>query len=137
MPKLLNLAVIVCTVLFFAKPLAAQDKPTLNILFLGNSYTSHHNVPGILETLLNQDPDSPVKANIETTLVNGFSLKDHWEKGDAQEKIKSRINWNFIILQNQSNWASEKQALEDAREYAAKFAEISSYHGGVILIPET
>lgn len=94
-------------------------------------------MPKILERMINEDPTSPITVNIETSLKGGYSLKDHWENGEALEHIKSRINWNFIILQNQSNWASEKQALEDAREYVQKFAPLISEHGGVILIPET
>lgn len=70
----------------------------LRVLFIGNSHTFVHDVPGLLQHL-GARGGSPIWVDGE--LVGGATLEQHWKKGRAARKI-SREPWDFVVLQEQS-----------------------------------
>ena len=70
----------------------------IKILFIGNSYTSTNDLPGVLRSMTQgQAPE----LRIESLAVGGATLESHWNDGMALEKIRSS-DWDFVVLQEQS-----------------------------------
>ena len=68
---------------------------TLNVLFIGNSYTHGHNMPKIFENLANSKGKNVFADSIA---VSGSTLKGHTERPRTFEKIKSK-KWDIVFVQ--------------------------------------
>ncbi|MCC2667849.1 MAG: hypothetical protein K0Q72_320 [Armatimonadetes bacterium] len=73
---------------------------TLRLLFIGNSFTQRNDLPGLLASLAAAG-DPPVIIESERVLVNGASLRLHWNAGTALKLIEQR-GWDAVVLQEQS-----------------------------------
>jgi hypothetical protein len=91
--------------------------PTLRILFIGNSLTSANNLPAIVQRLSHSDPSRSVV--VSSVAFGGYSLEDHWNRGDAQRAIAS-ARWDLVVLQQGPSALAESRAL--LVEYATRFA---------------
>jgi hypothetical protein len=103
--------------ILFGVKLSAQPADTLDVLFVGNSYTYFWNMPLIVETL-SENADVYIKARKSTE--GGVTWKDHWEgaKGlKTQERIDAE-EWDIVILQNHS--LSTIRDLDQFMEYGDK-----------------
>src|SRR5262245_65609923 len=58
----------------------------LKVLFIGNSYTSTHDLPGMLLALSEAVHAKPPLI-VESYTVGGATLKDHWDSGVALGKL--------------------------------------------------
>lgn len=93
---------------------------TLNILFIGNSYTFMHSMPQMIINMAKSDPQNGVELNIQTVTISGATLKNHW--ADTQAKSLLQIKpWDFIILQDQSDWATQENGVIDNYAYIMRF----------------
>jgi len=72
----------------------------LNLLFIGNSFVARNDLPGLL-TELAASALQPRTIVTDTVLVNGASLRQHWNAGKALEKIRGG-KWDYVVLQEQS-----------------------------------
>jgi hypothetical protein len=72
----------------------------IKVLFIGNSYTSTNDLPGMLAAL-SKSADARPALIVDSHLVGGATLKKHWDDGAALQKIKS-ADWDFVVLQEQS-----------------------------------
>jgi hypothetical protein len=72
----------------------------LRALFVGNSYTSRHDLPRMIARLL-AAAKTPVELETQTIVAGGASLRRHWNAGRAQQAIESKP-WDFVVLQEQS-----------------------------------
>jgi hypothetical protein len=70
----------------------------LRVLFVGNSYTFVHGVPGILRQMAEAKGHS---FEYEEHTPGGRRFQDHWEEGTAVEKIRQG-GFDMVVLQNQS-----------------------------------
>jgi len=70
------------------------------ILFIGNSFTHRNDLPGLL-TGLAAAADPPLEVSTERVVVNGASLRLHWNAGRALELIRQG-GWDGVVLQEQS-----------------------------------
>src|ERR1043166_8972822 len=70
----------------------------MKILFIGNSFTTRNNLPGLIAQLA----DSRGK-KVEHRLIwaGGASLRMHWNKGEAQKAIQ-QTRYDYVVLQEQS-----------------------------------
>jgi hypothetical protein len=71
---------------------------SLNVLFIGNSFTSRHDVPGLVETLAAADGR---ELRHKLLSIGGASLRTHWNKGEAAREI-ARGGYDYVVLQEQS-----------------------------------
>jgi hypothetical protein len=80
----------------------AQDrKDTLNILFVGNSYTYFENLPQIISII---SEGTKVKLVTKKSTAGGAKLSQHW-RSDIGLKTKETIrngNFDIVVLQEQS-----------------------------------
>lgn len=76
----------------------AQAPDTMNILFIGNSYTHMNSMPFIFDKIAKAKGKS---VNVEMSTHSGFSFKQHSERADMYEAIVSR-KWDYVVLQGYS-----------------------------------
>ena len=71
---------------------------SLNMLFIGNSFTQRNDLPGLLAQLA-----STRELNIKHALISagGASLRNHWNAGHAAKAILTG-GYNYVVLQEQS-----------------------------------
>lgn len=72
----------------------------MRLLFIGNSFTHRNDLPGML-TALAVAADPPQEVITERVVVNGASLRLHWNAGTALELIRQG-GWDAVVLQEQS-----------------------------------
>jgi len=76
-----------------------RDNPTsLNVLFIGNSFTARNNLPGLVELVA-----AAAGKRLTHHLVNvgGASLRTQWNKGEAIRQIQAG-DFDYVVLQEQS-----------------------------------
>ena len=72
----------------------------LRLLFIGNSFTQRNDLPGLLAALA-ASAEPPTFIESERVIVNGASLRAHWNQGAALALIE-RGGWDAVVLQEQS-----------------------------------
>lgn len=76
----------------------AQKSDSLNILFIGNSYTHMNEMPSIFKAIADADNKH---IYVERNTHSGFSFQQHYERKDMHQAINSRT-WDYVILQGYS-----------------------------------
>ena len=71
---------LLLAILYLFSCLAAQDKNTENILFIGNSFTFYWNLSLVVEAMANE---RNYNYDITQSTGSGSSLKDHWFENDG------------------------------------------------------
>lgn len=72
--------------------------PSFNLLFMGNSHMSSHNLPRLVAQLIQSG--IPV-ATVETRLASGYHFLDERLKHAPSTKLLNDGNWSHVILQAQ------------------------------------
>ena len=121
--------------LLLALPLVAQqpatDKPaktrkpgaTIDVVFVGNSYTFYHDLPAMVRAL--GSADQPARQVTTTMLApGGFTLAQHWDATgkDAPRTVLKEKRPDFVVLQEQSRMALDNPS--QLQQSAAKWAEL-------------
>ena len=89
-------SLLLASALFFlARACSASEA---SVLFLGNSFTSANDLPGLLSAVAASYGD---KVSTEAYAPGGYSFEDHAKDPKALARIRSR-EWSFIVLQEQS-----------------------------------
>jgi hypothetical protein len=112
----------------------SNNKDTLRVLFVGNSYTYFWNLPQMVETMARSN-DFAMIARKST--AGGTNWKQHWE-GDKGLKSRSIIedgNWDVVVLQNHSK--STINDLPQFMEYGDKLIELVKSTGARPVLYET
>ena len=76
----------------------AGSQESVNILFIGNSYTFMNDMPGIFASLAES---GGYDANVMTVAKAGYSLHDHTVDPETK-KIIQENHWDYVILQEKS-----------------------------------
>jgi hypothetical protein len=72
----------------------------VRVLFIGNSYTSRNDLPGLLRAIC-AESDPPVALETEAIVAGGASLRRHWNAGIAVRSLND-APWDYVVLQEQS-----------------------------------
>jgi len=77
------------------------QKDTLNVLFVGNSFTYYYNMPQMVQSM-SEGKNTFIKTRQST--VGGSSLKDHWEetRGTKTRELLNNFKWDFVVFNNHS-----------------------------------
>lgn len=121
LPVALLLAGVRCTV---AQISTDSSTGTVRVLFIGNSLTYIHDVPGLVAGLSRAGPGPRIETR--TVARPNFGLQDHWEQGEARAAIEE--GWDVVVMQQgPSGLDASREVLLD---YAARFAPLVRATGG-------
>lgn len=95
----MNRILIICYILLFHTTINAQN---INVLFLGNSYTSVNNLPGTIEALLEGSDKTMTYAS---NTPGGCCYFEHVTNSTSLNLIR-RGDWDYVVLQEQSQMPS-------------------------------
>ena len=107
--------------------LAQNERDTLNILFVGNSYVHVSNIPHIVSII---SDSTNTKLVTSKSTAGGARLSHHWrsERGlKTMEKIKNG-NYDIVLLQEQSMGTIEQP--DSFLIYSKKFCDYIKENGG-------
>ncbi|NJM54722.1 MAG: hypothetical protein HC841_01245, partial [Verrucomicrobiae bacterium] len=65
-----------------ALPSRAEAPKSLNVLFIGNSFTARHNLSQVVEAMA-EEGNPGLDMQITTVIYGGRTLQDHWRLGTA------------------------------------------------------
>lgn len=118
-PAVLVAQILLALSLLFASALAGGDGPTLRILFIGNSLTSTNELPAMVRSVAASSGFAPEDFEVASVTRDGFSLRDHWDLGEARRAIQ-RGGWTHVVLQQgpSSLPASQAELIEYTRRFA-------------------
>jgi hypothetical protein len=91
--------VLACVASWAAQESSPTEKPSLHVLFVGNSYTYFNNLPEMLAKLA--DAGHQKKIIYEMQAPGGLRLKDHWSRTETRQALSSE-KWDYVVLQDQS-----------------------------------
>lgn len=104
----------------------------INILFMGNSHTLSHDVPGMVVTLVRAG--RPGKTVAGTTAPGSLFLDERLQHQETIQLLKSR-NWNAVVMQAQK--LSSSWTVTHPIEPAAELVRLSRAQTAVpVLFPE-
>ena len=103
---------------------AAREPPAENVLFVGNSLTLANGLPALVEAVARAS-GTPVRAAV--VAFPGYSLEDHWNRGDASRAI-ARGGWRFVVLQQGPSALPQSRVL--LLEYGRRFDALIRSAGG-------
>ena len=97
---------------------------SLNVLFIGNSYTASNNLPYIVSTIANSMGDY---LYTESNLIGGATLQTHVNNTNTNNLIISG-NWDYVSIQEQSQYPSFPlwQVEQDVFPYATQLNQLIS-----------
>ena len=95
-----NLKLVLITA--FTSCISVSFAQTKNVLFLGNSYTGVNNLPLLTYNLALSLGDT---INYDSNTPGGYTYQGHSTNGTSLAKI-AQGNWDFVVLQEQSQKAS-------------------------------
>lgn len=80
---------------------AKDEKDTLSILFVGNSYTHFENLPQIISII---SDSASTKLNTKKSTMGGAKLREHWlgERGSKTKEMIKKGNFDIVVLQEYS-----------------------------------
>ncbi len=91
--------VLLATVLpGYGAPAEGPAPAKVRVLFIGNSFTAHNNLPGEISAMASA---SGRELTCASSLIGGASLKRHWEEGKALASIREG-KWDYVVLQEGS-----------------------------------
>jgi hypothetical protein len=126
--RLRSLAPLVAIGLLATGTVAGDSLP-LRVLFVGNSYTYHNDLPRILQQLAVAAEQDRLPEVRGVTLPD-YTLADHW-LGEASEAIRQGT-WDFVVLQEQSTLPITHP--DTLLHYGSKLAEEISARGAQPLL---
>ncbi len=91
-------------------------KPSINILFIGNSLTFINNLPKLVRE------NAKIKGlKVRTRMIAypNYAIEDHWNEGKVQKLISSK-KYDFVIIQQgpSSQEDGRKMLIEYGKEYS-------------------
>lgn len=125
---------VVFALLFVLLAVTPVRAETLNVLFVGNSYTLRNDLPGMLEKIAASGKGAQIKA--QAAAKNGATLKQLW----ADEKLRGELyigRRDFVVLQEQSLWALLPETVEDTATSAQLWGEAITKAGAKPVVFET
>ena len=97
---------------------------SLSVLFIGNSLTSTNDLPHMVQALAKAAGKSLF---VDSVIIGGANLEDHWNDGGAQRAIASR-RWSVVVLQQGPSSLPDSRV--HLRTWTKKFDELIRRSGG-------
>lgn len=100
--------------------LAQETKDTLNILFVGNSYTYFNNLPQLVSII---SDSTKTKLVTKKSTIGGAHLSEHWlgERGLKTKEMIKNGEFDIVVLQEYSMGAIDEP--ENTKKYLNLFSD--------------
>ena len=108
-----------------------DHRPEHTILFIGNSRTSHHDMPFMLRRIADS-AHSPELYRIVVHAPGGATLEDHWNTPSVHTLLKQR--WRNVIIQAQSSEQVSDNDDANFHRYGAKLIGEARANGSIPLL---
>jgi hypothetical protein len=118
-----------------SRRIPATEK-TVDVLFIGNSFTSTHAMPAMLVNLASSDPANPVRLRVWTVTRGGATLAHHRAEGRAARLLASR-SFDYVVLNQQSSWAYYPPWVSETRADVAYWSGLIRSRGAEPVLMET
>ena len=98
-----------------------MPRKRIRMLFIGNSFTTRNDLPGLLSTVAEAGEAITIESKVIS--AGGASLRRHWNAG-AGATIRDE-NWDYVVFQEQSTLPIKngKRFHENVREFAPVMKE--------------
>ena len=105
------------------RPKLPKPGEATTILFVGNSYTHFHDLPGCVQAL-GRAESPPREITVRMLAPGGCTLEQHWQAtgDDAPRKVIQAMRPDFVVLQEQSRMPLDDP--ERMQKYAARLARV-------------
>ncbi len=97
---------------------ALQAQQSISALFLGNSYVSANNLPGLIQEISEAEGHS---FTFDSNTPGGYTLEGH-STNNISLSLMEEENWDYVVLQQQSQMPSFPDAQVEQQTYP--FAQI-------------
>ena len=97
---LFSLSFLVFTIVI-GYAMKGANKPSVNVLMVGNSITYYNDMPDMLEKMLNHDGSNAMYYNIDTFTKGGETLINHSKNSRLIKKLENG-QYQHVIFQEQS-----------------------------------
>lgn len=114
----------------------AIEKPTVNVLLIGNSQMSCYNLPRMLTVMSEAAPTNHPRMNIGHFLLGGGTLKKYWD-AEGPNSPRAQImtkHWDKVVIQEIYNAADSKSSINEFEAYATKFDDMLKKAGAKMLL---
>jgi hypothetical protein len=101
-----NIFLIILLLFAFTKVNANNNRDTLRVLFIGNSYIYYNNLPQMVSLL---SDSLNTKLICKKSTFGGSTLGDHWNsrKGLRTREILEKEKFDIVVIQDNSMWPLE------------------------------
>ena len=98
-----NIFLIILLLFAFTKVNANNNRDTLRVLFIGNSYIYYNNLPQMVSLL---SDSLNTKLICKKSTFGGSTLGDHWNsrKGLRTREILEKEQFDIVVIQDNSMW---------------------------------
>ncbi len=122
MPRTLLAFVLLLSIAAGSYHVSAADtantaEDTLNVLFVGNSYTARHNLANVVKAMA-EEGNPGLTMNVTTVIYGGRTLADHWRLGTANI-VKQHA---LTRPEQEATVAALEKAVKDPKDRYAKAA---------------
>jgi hypothetical protein len=114
--SLLSCLLLLLLAIFAPRVGRAELEPVTRVLLVGNSYTHFHMLHRLIERIA-ASAGTPLR--VDAVTHGGYSLRMHWQKSAARERIASRA-YRFVVLQDHS--LRPVDHLDEFDDYGERFA---------------
>jgi hypothetical protein len=113
---------------------AADNKDTLRVLFVGNSYTYFENLPHLVSIISN---GAKTQLVTKKSTLGGAKLSEHWrgERGLKTKEIISRGKFEIVVLQEHSMGTLIEK--DSVKKYVKLFCDLIRSRGAKPYIYQT
>ncbi len=126
---LIGFMVLVGLWTLFRDEIAVADR---KILFVGNSITFVHDVPGQVRRLAASAPGGP-RYNTRMIASGGYTLSQHLAEGWAVGEIRTGV-WDVVVLQDYSSAAFHASTRADTEASVARLTEEADAAGAEVVL---
>ncbi len=93
----------------------ANAQQETSVLFIGNSYTFHNDMPDIFKKIANSFDRAVI---VDTVVMGGKNLKYHSEQAITYETIRKH-KWDYVVLQGHSDEFAQPESVANTVTFPA------------------
>ncbi|MEM7719378.1 MAG: hypothetical protein AAF222_09235 [Pseudomonadota bacterium] len=128
MVRILSLVLLGLLAVALLRP---QPEPDRTILFVGNSFTYQHDVPGLVRQIA-ATSDTPLRYGVSMHVRAGTALYEHLNETDPLSSIRSK-EWDVVVLQDASAMPFDPRYIKLMEAATATLAEAAKQQGAELV----